>query len=332
MVSFAPQQKLQLRLGTRQSELALTQANLVSEALRASGCEHEIILERIITAGDKKQGTAAAAHGDKKDWIAEIETALVEGRVDFAVHSAKDVPIDIDPATEVHSVLPREDPEDVIVFRAPLDSTRNDNPFSFTTSFLPKGSIVGTASLRRRAQLLALRPDLSVVPVRGNVPTRLKKLSASAEPGSSNLAAVILARAGIQRLNLVTPATFAISTNEMLPAVNQGILAIQFLRSREDLRGIFAPIIDRKTNLVFHAERGAIAALGADCHSAVGCFASVHEEQLRIEGRVYSESGDRFIQSSREIATNTIKNEQLAFEQGFQLGQELLAQGAKELL
>ncbi|HQH26597.1 MAG TPA: hydroxymethylbilane synthase, partial [Oligoflexia bacterium] len=268
------------RIGTRGSELALKQAALVSRALGADDASLSTEIAVIMTSGDRLSGDQTGVR-DKKEWIAEIEESLLQGEIELAVHSAKDVPLDIAPGTVLVPVLKRECPFDVYLTKMP---DRSENVPALP--YFPRGSCVATASSRRRAQLLHLRRDLSVVPLRGNVPTRLAKFRASNE-----ISGLVLAGAGLVRLGLSDEIHGYFSAAEILPAVNQGILLVQMRRDDEKLYEHVLRLVDRATFFCWSAERSFIRVLGADCNSAVGVLAEIEGGLMRITARVLSSDG-----------------------------------------
>lgn len=324
-----------LVLGTRGSALALAQSGLVASAVAVAAGGGPVELSPIITTGDKR----ASAVRDKREWVLELETALLSKKIDFAVHSGKDVPADIADGTELISVLEREDPADILIVpvgRYDL-SAQTDEPLAA----LPAGARVGTASLRRAAQLRHSRPDLQPVELRGNVPTRVAKLL----DGQAD--AIIIAAAGINRLrqsaaewqksgktdqqqldvlNSIESVRLPISRN--LPAVCQGILAVQLRTDDQHLKTIIGKISSPTAHAAFLAERAAITALGADCRSAVGVFAEVlaGSDDLVVVATVYSRDGAEVIESQQKGPVNR------AAEVGASLGEELIKLGARRLL
>ncbi len=306
---------MMLRIGTRGSALALKQTALFCEALGRFHPALEFDVRQVVTSGDRKQGTPAAAVGDKKDWIAELEKGLLAGEFDIAIHSAKDVPIDIEPETTLGAILERAAPNETLLLNEKLGK-----PASASLACLAPGATIGTASIRREAQIRWLRPDVNVVPVRGNVTTRVRKLS------EENLSALVLAAAGLDRLALLSDQGALLSTDEMLPAVNQGILVAQLRKNDAKTSALIDPLRHHDTAVCFAAERAVIERLGADCHSAVGVHARLVHGVLELRAEVYHRTERRRI----EAAVNG--NPELATELGTSLGDSLLAQGAKELL
>jgi len=303
---------MKLVLGTRGSALALAQSEIVARALRAANPLFETETRTVVTSGDRKQGTEQAASGDKKDWIAELESELLAGTIDFALHSAKDVPLDIEAQTALIPLLERENPKEMLL-------SRIAGPVS-SISEIPKNSVVGTASLRRHAQIAALRPDLRVIPIRGNVPTRISKLH------SGECDFLVLAGAGLRRLGIDLSQAAEIGFEELLPAVNQGILVAQ-IRSDDTQTGtILRSLVHRPTAQVFLAEREVIGLLEADCHSAVAVLAQASGELMQLRAEVYSHDGKTRVTAEAIGAGSGVE------ELGRQVGNDLLRRGAKALL
>ncbi|WP_286165007.1 hydroxymethylbilane synthase [Arthrobacter sp. TPD3018] len=273
---------IRFKLGTRGSPLALTQANMVRDALCAAHgwAQDEIDLVVIRTTGDRVQDRALAEIGGKALWTKELDRALLAREIDAAVHSMKDVetirPADI----RIAAMLPRADVRDRLIG---ADSVAE----------LPRGAVVGTSSPRRRAQLLRLRPDLKVVLFRGNVDTRLAKLAA----GEAD--ATLLAAAGLDRLGRDGVGR-AIPTDEMLPAPAQGAVGIEVLSSHDEAMVAVAAIDDPATSACVRTERALLAALGADCHSPVAALAALSGEMLTLRAELIAEDGSLFVDGSGE--------------------------------
>lgn len=275
--------KQKIIIGTRRSSLALAQAEILRQAILKAGIAQEVSILELTSEGDRKQGTLAANNGDKRDWIAGIEESVLSGEVDLAVHSAKDVPVSVAEGSDVSSILQREQPYDLLLSERPLAGI----------SALPEGAVVGTASLRRKAQLLRLRPDLKVKTLRGNVTTRIEALSRK----DQGLAAIILAEAGLKRLAIDNIAKCRLSCSDFLPCVAQGTLCIQYRVADADLVKDLQALIDPDTELAFRVEREVVRVLGADCGSKLGVFAEVVDSRsLSLRVRVISESGDEMIE------------------------------------
>src|SRR5215472_3949288 len=256
-----------LRIGSRGSQLALWQANHVAGLLRQQG--HTVEIEVIKTTGDKITNVALAKVGTKGMFTKEIEDALADERVDLAVHSLKDVPTELSPEFELAAIMKREDPRDafIAVKYAGLDD-------------LPQGAKVGTSSLRRQCQLKALRPDLEIFPLRGNVDTRLRKLE------SGEYDAIILAAAGVHRLGLDKHVRTRIPEDVMCPAVGQGALAIETRSDDRQTRSLLVSLDDADTRLAIECERALLGALGGGCQVPIGAHAAVDSRELWLRAMV----------------------------------------------
>lgn len=300
---------MRVRIATRGSDLALVQARFIARRVtEALGMETEIVV--ITTTGDRIQHTPLAEIGGKGLFVKEIEEALLEGRADLAVHSAKDLPAAMAPGLALVAFPQREDPRDALVGRAASDSLRN----------LPEGARVGTGSVRRGALVLALRPDIEIVPLRGNVPTRLAKIE------SEKLDAVILASAGLERLGLASRVSELIAPDTLLPAVCQGTLALE-AREGESLAEDLAALDDAKTAITVRAERAFQAELGGDCSVPLAAYCElISGGRIRLRGLVASPDGKRIVRAESTSA------EQHADRMGRVLGREVLAAGGGEIL
>ncbi len=265
-----------IRLGTRGSALALAQANAVAAHLTAAGATVEIVAIR--TEGDRLAEARLATLGGKGLFVREIEQALLEGRVDCAVHSLKDLPADLPAGLVLAAFPPRETPADVLV-------TRNGGGLDD----LPGGAVVGTSSPRRRALVLARRPDLAVEPLRGNVDTRLRKLAEGA------CDAVILAAAGLRRLGLAPPHARPLDTEVFVPAVGQGIVAIEARAGDGRVLARLAGLDHPPTRACALAERAYLGRLGASCNSPMAAHATLAEGRLRVTALVASEDGQHVL-------------------------------------
>jgi hydroxymethylbilane synthase len=275
---------IHLRIGTRASPLALAQARLVRAALGAAhGLEEErIALEVIRTTGDTIRDRPLSDAGGKGLFTKEIEDALVRGTIDLAVHSAKDMPTELPAGLVIAAVLPRQDPRDVFISRK-----------SASLRDLPRGAVVGSASPRRQALVKHLRPDLSVVTFRGNVETRLRKL----EEGAVD--ATLLALAGLKRLGLEKHATAVLSVDEFLPAVGQGIIAIEARVDDARTRSLLASIDHADSHTALAAERAFLAALDGSCRTPIAGHASVYGGGVRFRGLIARPNGSEVLQCER---------------------------------
>ncbi|WP_294313674.1 hydroxymethylbilane synthase [uncultured Sphingomonas sp.] len=273
---------IRFKLGTRGSPLALTQANMVRDALCAAHgwAQDEIDLVVIRTTGDRVQDRALAEIGGKALWTKELDRALLAREIDAAVHSMKDVETIRPAEIRIAAMLPRADVRDRLIG---ADSVAE----------LPRGAVVGTSSPRRRAQLLRLRPDLKVVLFRGNVDTRLAKLAA----GEAD--ATLLAAAGLDRLGRDGVGR-AIPTDEMLPAPAQGAVGIEVLASHDEAMIAVAAIDDPATSACVLTERALLAALGADCHSPVAALAALSGEMLTLRAELIAEDGSLHVDGTGE--------------------------------
>jgi hydroxymethylbilane synthase len=295
-----------LRLGTRGSALALAQAELVAEAL--GGAE----LVPIRTPGDERPGGASpppadAPGGDKARFVAEIERALLGGEVELAVHSAKDLPTELPPGLEIAGVPPREDPRDVFVGEGgSLDE-------------VPEGARIATSSLRRRSQLLAARPDLRIVPIRGNVDTRLRKLA------ESDLDGIVLAAAGLRRLGREEEVAFAFDTDVLTPAAGQGAIAIE-ARDGDPAGARAQTVTDRHALAALTCERSAVSELGASCDTPVGAHASIDSGRMVVRGFCGLPDGSEWLRD--EVEGDASNPETI----GRMLAERMLAAGAEDLL
>jgi hydroxymethylbilane synthase len=270
-----------LRIGSRGSQLALWQANHISSLLRERG--HEVELEIIKTTGDKITDVALAKVGTKGMFTKEIEEALAEGRIDLAVHSLKDLPTEISSGFDIAAVTTRENPRDV--FCSPKYKSIDE---------LPQGARVGTSSLRRQAQLKAVRPDLDIHPLRGNVDTRLRKLEAG------DYDAIILAAAGLNRLGKTELVRQIIPTELMCPAAGQGALGIEIRIGDLVTLQHLAFLDDPAARATTKCERALLKKLGGGCQVPIGAFAEVRNGRLHLDAIVADPDGSKVLRESRE--------------------------------
>ena len=282
-----------LRIGTRGSPLARWQAEAVAGAVeRAGGPPAELVLIR--TSGDRLSRRPLSAAGGKRLFVKEIEEALVDGLVDLAVHSAKDLPAERLAGLGLQAVLTREDAHDAVV--APR--SRGNAPADPDALFAPdRTARVGTGSVRRSAQLRHAFPHLDVAPVRGNVGTRLDKL----EAGGFDL--LVLAAAGLVRLELAARIAVRLPFHLCVPAPGQGIVCAEYRKGDEEVRALLATIADRDTSAALAAERALVTALGADCQVPLGGVASVDGEALRLRGVVASADGASLVRHEARGST-----------------------------
>jgi hydroxymethylbilane synthase len=298
---------MKITIGSRGSSLALWQANWVKDRLASTG--HEIKIEIIKTSGDKLQNATLAASGTKGLFIKEIEEALLAGQVDLAVHSMKDLPTQLAEGLGVAAVPEREDPRDALVSKGGLK-----------LQDLHAGARIGTSSLRRQSQLLALRPDLKMVAMRGNVDTRLRKL----ERGACE--ALVLAGAGLKRLGFASHITSWFSEGEVCPAVGQGALAIEISMQNAAVNEVVALLDHPTTHQAVRAERAMLEALGGGCQLPIAAYSKHDSGELHLMGVVADPGGTRVL---RACATGVPDNPE---DVGRRVAAELLRQGAAELL
>lgn len=294
-----------LRLGTRRSLLATTQSQMVADRLtELTGRAVELV--GVTTFGDVTRAHLAQLGGTGV-FVSALRDKLIEGEIDFAVHSLKDLPTKPDPRTTLAAIPPRHDPRDALVGPAKLVD-------------LPKGAKVGTGSPRRVAQLRALRPDLEYVPVRGNADTRLGKVHAG------ELDAIVLAYAGLWRIGKDAEISQVFEPDEVLPAPGQGALAVECLAGRDDLIELLGVLDDPATRAAVTAERAVLATLQAGCAAPVGAFAAVHEQELNLTAAVVSVDGTRMVRKS------TTGHPAAAMELGRALAAAMIDEGAGTLM
>lgn len=299
-----------LLIATRASELALRQARQVQEALAGAGVASELKTYR--TTGDKRLNEALSAIGGKGLFTKELESDLLKGKVQLCVHSLKDLPTDNPPGLEIAALLPREDPRDALVAGSVVGAT--------SIAELPKGSRVGTSSLRRRAQLLATRRDLDVVELRGNVPTRIKKVD------DGHVHAAILAAAGLHRLGISQRITAYLDPPHWLPAAGQGAIAIQVRADDDVTRALVAPLDDPDTTLATRAERAFLAALEGGCQVPIGALVSGAGDGRTLWGMLADVTGARVVRGHLVLDA---ANPELT---GVRLANELRHRGGSEIL
>lgn len=297
-------------IATRSSELALRQARQVQDALKAAGIDSE--LKTYKTMGDKRLDEPLAAIGAKGLFTKELETDLARGKVQCCVHSLKDLPTEMPAGLEIVALLPREDPRDVLIVNSVTGAE--------SLAELPPGSRVGTSSLRRRAQLHAARPDLEIVDLRGNVPTRIRKV----DEGSVH--AAILAAAGLHRLEVSQRITAYLDAPAWLPAAGQGAIAIQIRSDDSASREIFARLGDRTTMIDTRAERAFLAALEGGCQVPIGALVVRDGATAVLHGFISDVKGARVARG--EIVLDESDPELC----GVRLANELRHRGATEIL
>ncbi len=301
--------KNRLVIATRQSALALWQAEYVKSTLEALHPGLEVELLGLTTKGDKILDVPLAKVGGKGLFVKELEQAMLEGRADIAVHSMKDVPMDFPEGLGLGAILKRETPTDAFV-----------SGHYNSVDELPQGAVVGTSSLRRQCQLAARRPDLKIVSLRGNVNTRLAKLDAG------EFDAIILAASGLKRLGFQKRIKMEMAPEESLPAVGQGALGIECRLEDLDSLQLIAPLIDPETDRCVSAERAMNHRLQGGCQVPIAGYAELDGEQLSLRGLVGSIDGSHIIQD--QISGPADEAEKL----GRALAEKLLAQGAGDIL
>ena len=301
--------KPSIKIGTRASKLALWQANWVQSTLSEKFPGQKVELVPIKTKGDKILDVPLAKVGGKGLFVKEIEQALLEGRIDLAVHSMKDMPAEIPEGLCIGAIPQREDPADVLVARENLDFSN-----------LKRGAVIGTSSLRRAAQLRHARPDISITPLRGNLDTRLKKLQ------TENLDAIVLAAAGIKRLDLTHRITEYLQADIMLPAVGQGALCIEMRRDDPIIAPMLATLDHANSRTVVLGERAFLNRLGGSCQVPIAGHGELFADTFSLTGLVADMDGSRIIKA--QLSGPADSSEAI----GVKLAEQLLARGADEIL
>jgi hydroxymethylbilane synthase len=299
----------EIRIATRKSALALWQAEHVKARLEQLHPHIRVSLVPMVSRGDKLLDAPLAKIGGKGLFVKELETALLENEADIAVHSMKDVPMEFPEGLGLYCICEREDPHDAFV----------SNRFA-SLAELPEGSVVGTSSLRRQAQLLALRPDLQIRFLRGNVNTRLAKLDAG------EYDAIILAAAGLIRLGFEERIRTRIDTRESLPAGGQGAVGIECRTADTELQALLAPLNHAQTAARVNAERALNRHLNGGCQVPIACFAELEGDQLWLRGLVGQPDGGVLLRAESRAPVAE------ATQLGIQVAQALLDQGAQGIL
>jgi len=298
-----------LRIATRKSPLALWQANHVRQALLARHPELGVELVTMTTQGDKILDTPLAKVGGKGLFVKELETGMLEGRADLAVHSMKDVPVELPPGLGLGAILPREDPRDVLI----------SNSFA-SIDELPAGARVGTSSLRRQCQLRAWRPDVQVLDLRGNVNTRLQKLD------NGDYDAILLAAAGVMRMGWKERITQLLSPEQFLPAIGQGAIGIEIRLDDDRTRQLVGELNDAQTATRVSAERSLNHALQGGCQVPIAGYAELGHGVILLRALVGRPDGGQLIQG---VISGRPED---AEELGRVLAEDLLSRGAREVL
>lgn len=298
-----------IKIGSRASRLALVQAEIIINSLRESFPEYQYEIIKIQTMGDKILDKTLDKIGGKGLFVKEIQTALMEGAIDLAIHSMKDMPaVSLDELT-LGAIPKREDPRDVLI-------TKN----RVSLKDLPQGAIIGSSSLRRQAQLLHIRPDLNTVPIRGNVETRIHKIE------TQNLDGVILAAAGLKRLGLEDRIDHYFPLEEFIPAVGQGALGCEIRKNDEELFQMLQRINDPESYGIVMGERRFLEVMEGGCHISIGAYGSKVEDQLWLTGMVASPDG-------KEVIKETLRGSFSDYERvGEELALKMINLGAKKLI
>ena len=299
-----------LTAATRAGALAIAQTRIVTDALKKICPDIEIKIKKITTSGDRDRQTALWNLETSGFFTSQVEDALLAGRADFAVHSFKDLPTHQRQGLTVTAVCDRRFAEDCLLSAGSVDSIRQ----------LPRSARIGTSSLRRAAQLKYLRSDLKPTPLRGNVPTRIKKL------GSGEVDAVILARAGVERLGLAGKISFSFNPEQFIPAPAQGALAVQTRADDVELNKLLAAVDDKKARMITLAERQILITMQCGCHAPVGAFAKIIDSDIEIHAFIADVDGSNLI---KHRITGPAEKALLLAEQ---VARDILASGGKQIL
>jgi len=299
-----------LTVATRRGELALVQTRGVIAALKAKHPEIEVCIKEIVSAGDKDRRTALWDLKDTGFFTSQLEDALLAGEADFAVHSFKDLPTQEPEGLTVTAISDRQWPEDCLLAKQPVSSIDD----------LPRAARVGTSSLRRAAQVRHLRPDLELVPLRGNVQTRIRKLQ------TTDLDAIILARAGLERLGLAGRISVIFDPRQFIPAPAQGALAIQTRSDDETTVAVVRSIDDARARALASAERQVLTTMKCGCHAPVGAYAECTDGALEVHAFISDVHGQNII---RKQAAGLVSE---ALQLGDRVAVELLDAGGREIL
>lgn len=302
--------KTKIRIGTRSSELAIWQAEFLKGKVEDAFPEIECELKRIKTKGDKIQDVALSKIGGKGLFTKEIENELLAGTVSLAAHSLKDLPTELPAGLEIAAILERHDPRDALI----------SEKKGLTIETLAKGGTVATGSLRRRAQLSHLRPDLAIVDLRGNVNTRIRKYL------ESDWEAIVLAKAGVERIKLTKHVSSYLDPKEFLPAVGQGAVAVEIRTDDAEVRAICEEINHAETQIVVAAERAFLKALGGGCQTPIAANAKLVDGRVELDGLVATPDGEKFF---RDTISGVPANSEAL---GRELAEILMSRGADKIL
>ncbi len=298
-----------IRIVTRKSPLALAQCNKVIDMLRDKTSDYKFKLIPTTTSGDTVSADTFKSNGGKGLFIKELENSLLTDKADIAVHSMKDVPAELDSRFDIMPVLERECPQDIMISKK-YHSLRN----------LPKNAKVGTSSPRRMALLRTISPDFEIVEIRGNIGTRLKKLE------EEKCDALILAAAGLHRLNLGEKITEYIPQDSFVPSAGQGVLCIEFLKKNKGVRKIVSNLANHDLNMCVTQEREFVRTISGDCNSPIGVISGVDKDKFTLTGYVSDIKGCSFIKSKYECKMKD------SIKAGKIFGKIFIQQGAKKLL
>lgn len=315
--------KTEIRIGTRGSRLALAQTESVRDQLARLHTEVSFNIEVIKTTGDVLKTAPLTLIGGQGVFTKELEDALLSKRIDLAVHSLKDLPTVVPSALTLAAIPAREDAQDALIFhisRQPFGKSIADKSSIYDLKLLPHKAIIGTSSLRRAAQLQAVRPDFIIKELRGNVDTRLRKLD------EREYDAIILAAAGLRRLGLAARINETIDTQIMLPAIGQGALGLECRADDETTINLARALDDAETRAACTAERALLRQLGGGCQLPIAGYAKVQQNRVFLRGKILNTHGTTSLASSIEGAT--VEAEAL----GVKLANELIARGAESLL
>ena len=302
--------KSEIRIGTRGSQLALWQANHIKSRIEAAFSQARVELVIIKTTGDRITDRPLAAVGGKGLFVKEIEAALLDGRIDLAVHSMKDMPGQLPPGLTIGAVPERETPYDVLISRQ-----------GEMLADYPQGAVVGTSSLRRGSQIRHARPDLTIRSIRGNLDTRLNKLKAG------EYDAIILAAAGLKRLGQAGEITQILDDQTMVPAVGQGALCIETRENDPDMAPVMAALDHPATRTCVAGERAFLKEIEGSCHIPVACFGKLREDgRVRLTALVASEDGTQVIRETIVADAPEVEAE------GRKLAKQLLDNGGRRIL
>lgn len=298
-----------LRIATRKSPLAMWQAEYVKLQLLQLYPDLAIEYVGLVTEADKFFNVPISQMGGKGSFVKELETALLQNHADIAVHSVKDMPAELPQDLTLAVICERDDPRDVFIA----------NTFKHITD-LPEGATVGTSSLRRQAQLAALRPDLKIMPLRGNVGTRLKKLE------DNEFTAIILAAAGLKRLNLLHIINSYLDPKKFVPAIGQGALGIECRKDDTAVLNLIAPLDHQFSRICVTAERAMNKQFGGNCYTPIAAYATLQKQKLHLHGLVAKTDGSVILNSIHSASAEN--PEQL----GITVAEDLFAQGARDIL